>query len=137
MPRRSSATASPASSCSTATSTASTKTATGAASTSRRARSSGVRRACRGSSRPAWSPPTARAAKRSADVVVYGGTASGAIAAVAVAREGKSVLLLEPGKHVGGMVTGGLGATDVGNRGAIGGYSREFFERVRLYYAKR
>src|SRR5438045_2679761 len=79
----------------------------------------------------------AHAAKRKADVVVYGGTASGAIAAVSVSREGKSVLLLEPGKHVGGMVTGGLGATDVGNRGAIGGYSREFFERVRLYYARR
>lgn len=79
----------------------------------------------------------ARAAKRSADVVVYGGTASGVIAAVAVSREGKSVLLLEPGKHLGGMVSGGLGATDYGNKGAIGGYSREFFENVRLYYAKR
>jgi hypothetical protein len=78
-----------------------------------------------------------RAAERSADVVVYGGTASGIVAAVAAAREGKSVLLLEPGKHLGGMVTGGLGATDVGNRGAIGGYALEFFQRVRLYYADK
>ncbi|MCI0377771.1 MAG: FAD-dependent oxidoreductase [Gemmataceae bacterium] len=74
---------------------------------------------------------------KSADVAVYGGTAGGVIAAVAAAREGKSVLLIEPGKHVGGMVSGGLGATDVGNRFAIGGYSREFFDRVRDYYLKK
>jgi hypothetical protein len=73
---------------------------------------------------------------RRADVVVYGATASGVIAAVAAAREGKGVLLLEPGKHVGGMVSAGLGATDTGNRAAIGGYAREFFRRVRDYYVK-
>jgi hypothetical protein len=72
-----------------------------------------------------------------ADVVVYGGTAGGVIAAVAAAREGKQVLLLEPGRHVGGMVSGGLGATDAGNRAAIGGYAREFFDRVRAYYVKK
>src|SRR5439155_4636439 len=71
------------------------------------------------------------------DVAIYGGTASGVIAAVAAAREGKSVVLLEPGKHIGGMVSGGLGATDTGNRAAIGGYSREFFDRVRAYYVKK
>src|SRR5206468_10786190 len=74
---------------------------------------------------------------RKADVVVYGGTASGVIAAVAAAREGKTVLLIEPGQHVGGMVSGGLGATDFGNRAAIGGYSREFFQRVREHYVKK
>lgn len=74
---------------------------------------------------------------KTADVAVYGGTAGGAIAAVAAAREGKTVVLLEPGKHVGGMVSGGLGATDVGNAGAIGGYSREFFDRVQAYYLKK
>jgi hypothetical protein len=73
---------------------------------------------------------------RKADVVVYGASAGGVIAAVAAAREGKSVLLLEPGRHVGGMVSGGLGATDHGNRACIGGYSREFFNRVRDHYAK-
>jgi hypothetical protein len=71
-----------------------------------------------------------------ADVVVYGGTAAGVMAAVAAAREGASVALLEPGSHVGGMVSGGLGATDVGNAGAIGGYSREFFERVGRKYGR-
>jgi hypothetical protein len=74
---------------------------------------------------------------QAADVVVYGASAAGVIAAVAVAREGKSVVLLEPGQHIGGMVTGGLGATDHGNRAAIGGYSREFFTRVRAYYVNK
>src|SRR6266702_1974545 len=74
---------------------------------------------------------------RSVDVAVYGGTASGVIAAVAAAREGNSVVLLEPGKHLGGMVSGGLGATDVGNPRAIGGYAREFFDRVHSHYVKK
>src|SRR5688572_9714674 len=69
------------------------------------------------------------------DVVVYGGTAGGIVAAVAAAREGKTVALVEASKHLGGMVSGGLGATDVGNGKAIGGYAREFFDRVRAYYA--
>ncbi len=71
------------------------------------------------------------------EVVVFGGTASGVIAAVAAARAGKTVLLLEAGQHLGGMVSGGLGATDTGHRGAIGGYSREFFNRVREYYIQK
>jgi hypothetical protein len=71
------------------------------------------------------------------DVVVFGATPAGVIAAVTVAREGKSVVLLEPGKHVGGMISGGLCATDTGNRAAIGGTSREFFDRVRDYYVKK
>jgi hypothetical protein len=79
----------------------------------------------------------AGATQHKAGVVVYGATASGVIAAVAVAGAGRSVLLVEPGKHVGGMVSGGLGATDFGNRAAIGGYSREFFDRVRAYYTKK
>ena len=70
------------------------------------------------------------------DVVVYGGTASGVVAAVAASREGASVVLVEPGRHLGGMVSGGLGATDFGNRGAIGGISREFFRRVLDHYVK-
>jgi hypothetical protein len=70
------------------------------------------------------------------DVVVYGGSAGGVIAAVAAAREGKKVILLAETSHVGGMVSGGLGATDVGNAQAIGGYSREFFDRVRDHYVK-
>ena len=54
---------------------------------------------------------TVSAATRSFDVVVYGGTAGGVIAAVAAAREGLNTALLEPTVHVGGMVSGGLGFT--------------------------
>jgi hypothetical protein len=70
------------------------------------------------------------------DLVVYGGTASGVVAAVSASREGEKVVLVEPGRHLGGMVSGGLGATDHGNRGAIGGISREFFRRVLDHYVK-
>jgi len=70
------------------------------------------------------------------DVVVYGGTSGGVVAAVKVVRMGKSVVLIEPGKHLGGLSSGGLGATDIGNKAAIGGISREFYQRIRDYYSK-
>ncbi|HSU53013.1 MAG TPA: FAD-dependent oxidoreductase, partial [Candidatus Dormibacteraeota bacterium] len=69
------------------------------------------------------------------DICVYGGTAGGVAAAVEAARMGKSVVLLEPGSHIGGLTSGGLGATDIGNKAAIGGISREFYHRVALHYA--
>src|SRR4051794_35933296 len=78
--------------------------------------------------------PALRAAPQSFDVVVYGGTSGGIAAAVQVARMGKSVVLIEPGKYLGGLTTGGLGATDIGNKGAIGGISREFYRGIRKYY---
>jgi len=68
------------------------------------------------------------------DVVVYGGTASGVMAAIAAAREGAKVVVLEPKLHIGGMVTGGLSATDIGRRSVIGGYPLEFFKRLGKYY---
>ena len=77
-------------------------------------------------------PPPAQAF----DLVVYGGTAGGVITAVAGAREGLTVALLEPGKHLGGMVSGGLGWTDYGKKEVIGGYSLEFFERVGAKYGR-
>ena len=70
------------------------------------------------------------------DVVVYGGTSAGVAAAIQVARSGKTVVLIEPSKHVGGLTSGGLGATDIGNKRVIGGISREFYRRVRAHYAK-
>ena len=70
------------------------------------------------------------------DVVVYGATAGGAIAAVAAAQDGAKVALLEPGRHIGGMISGGLGATDFGNKTVIGGMSREFFVRVGKQYGQ-
>ena len=66
------------------------------------------------------------------DLVVYGGTAGGVMTAVSAAREGLTVALVEPGTHLGGMVSGGLGWTDFGKKDVIGGYSAlEFGERAR------
>ena len=70
------------------------------------------------------------------DVVVYGGTAGGVITAVTAAREGLSVALLEAGAHLGGMVTGGLSATDHGEKEVVGGYAREFYERLGRHYGQ-
>ncbi len=68
------------------------------------------------------------------DLVVYGGTAGGVVTAIAAAREGASVALLEPRDHLGGMVSGGLGWTDFGKKEVIGGYSLEFYERAGRKY---
>jgi hypothetical protein len=70
------------------------------------------------------------------EIVVYGGTSGGITAAIQAARMGKTAVLIEPTKHLGGLTTGGLGATDIGNKKAIGGISREFYQRVFQYYAE-
>ena len=70
------------------------------------------------------------------DIVVYGGTASGVIAAVQAKRMGRSVILVSPDKHLGGLSSGGLGFTDTGNKAVIGGLAREFYHRVFLHYEK-
>jgi hypothetical protein len=82
-----------------------------------------------------WFPANAAGPVR-ADIVIYGATSGGVAAAIAAAREGKSVLLLEPSRHLGGLTTGGLGATDIGNKAAIGGIAREFYERIHRHYEK-
>ena len=74
------------------------------------------------------------AEETSTDVCVYGGTASGVVTAVQVARMGKSVVLIEPGKHIGGMTSGGLGNTDIGKQVSIGGVTREFYQSIRDWY---
>lgn len=68
------------------------------------------------------------------DLVVYGGTAGGVMTAVSGARSGLTVALLEPGRHIGGMVSGGLSHTDVGRREVIGGAALEFYWRAGLHY---
>lgn len=70
------------------------------------------------------------------DVVVYGATAGGVITAVAAAREGATVALVEPGRFIGGMTSGGLGKTDHGKKETIGGYSLEFYQRVGKRYGE-
>ncbi|MFH5803515.1 FAD-dependent oxidoreductase [Alienimonas sp. DA493] len=79
--------------------------------------------------------PGAAADPPPADVVIYGATSGGIAAAVQVRRMDKSVLLIEPSSHLGGLTTGGLGATDIGNKAAIGGLSREFYTAVGEHYA--
>lgn len=82
---------------------------------------------------------SASAAAQSAsrfDLVVYGGTAGGVMTAVSAAREGLKVALLEPGRHLGGMVTGGLSRTDYGRKEVIGGIALEFYQRAGKKYGR-
>src|SRR6266545_1753026 len=69
------------------------------------------------------------------DICIYGGTSAGVAAAVQSTRMGKTAVIVESGRHLGGLSSGGLGATDVGNKAAIGGISREFYARVARHYA--
>src|SRR5690554_5012829 len=71
---------------------------------------------------------------RSYDIVIYGGTSAGVAAAIESSRMGKSVVLIEPSQHLGGLTTGALGATDIGNKQAIGGISREFYQNIKKHY---
>ena len=75
-------------------------------------------------------------AKKDYDICIYGGTSSGVIAAYTAAKLGKSVLLIEPGKHLGGMSSGGLGLTDIGNKYAISGLALDFYRRIGRHYGK-
>jgi hypothetical protein len=70
------------------------------------------------------------------DVCVYGGTSGGVTAAVQAARMGNRVVLVESGRHLGGMSSSGLGMTDNGSTETIGGLAREFYHRVYLYYTQ-
>ncbi|MBI4663109.1 MAG: FAD-dependent oxidoreductase [Verrucomicrobia bacterium] len=70
------------------------------------------------------------------DVCVYGGTSGGVVAAVQATRMGKTAVVVEFGRHLGGLSSGGLGATDIGNKTAIGGISREFYRRLGKHYGK-
>ena len=70
------------------------------------------------------------------DVCVYGGTSAGVIAAYAVAKQGKKVLLVEPGQRLGGMSSGGLGQTDIGNKQVVKGLALDFYRRVGAHYGR-
>lgn len=70
----------------------------------------------------------------SADIVIYGGTSAGLSAAIQSARLGKSVIIIEPSNRLGGLTTGGLGQTDIGNKQVIGGIAREFYQNIKTYY---
>jgi hypothetical protein len=70
------------------------------------------------------------------DICIYGGTSAGVIAAYASGQLHKSVILVEPSAHLGGLTSGGLGATDIGNKIAITGISRDFYRRIGKHYGK-
>lgn len=69
-----------------------------------------------------------------ADVVIYGGTASAVMAAVQIKKMGKTVIIVSPDIHLGGLSSGGLGFTDTGNKEVIGGLSKEFYQRLFTHY---
>ena len=70
------------------------------------------------------------------DVCVYGGTSAGVIAAYGVAKQGKKVLRVEPGQRLGGMSSGGLGQTDIGNKQVVKGLALDFYRRVGAHYGR-
>ena len=76
----------------------------------------------------------ATAAADQYDVVVYGGTSAAVTAAVQVKQMGKSVVIVSPDRHLGGLSSGGLGWTDSGKKEVVGGLAREFYHRIRLHY---
>jgi hypothetical protein len=70
------------------------------------------------------------------DIVIYGGTAAGIIAAVQAVKMGKKIAVIEPTERIGGLSSGGLGDTDTGNKAVIGGLSREFYTRLGAKYGQ-
>jgi hypothetical protein len=70
------------------------------------------------------------------DLVIYGGTAAAVTAAVQARQMNRSVVVVSPDRHLGGLTSGGLGFTDTGNKAVIGGLAREFYHRVWLHYNK-
>jgi hypothetical protein len=75
--------------------------------------------------------------KQSFDVVIVGGTPGGICAAIAAARGGCSVVILDRTKHIGGLPSNGLGATDIHTRGVTGGLFLEFVQRNYAYYVEK
>lgn len=69
-----------------------------------------------------------------ADIIIYGGTSAGITAAVQAKKMGKSVIVVSPDIHLGGLSSGGLGFTDTGDKSVIGGLAREFYHRVYMHY---
>ena len=71
---------------------------------------------------------------KQADIIIYGGTSAAVAAAVEASKNGNSVILVSPDRHLGGLSSGGLGWTDTGRKSSIGGLSRDFYHRVWKHY---
>ena len=72
----------------------------------------------------------------SVDICIYGGSSAGVMAAYTAKKMGKSVILIEPSNRLGGLTTGGLGQTDIGNKYAVAGLSLDFYRRIGQHYGK-
>lgn len=70
------------------------------------------------------------------DILVYGANGAGIMAAYSAKKMGKTVILIEPSFHLGGLTTGGLGQTDIGNKQAITGLAHDFYKRIGKHYGK-
>jgi hypothetical protein len=70
------------------------------------------------------------------DVCIYGATSAGIMAAYTASMNGKSVALIHPDGHAGGLSTGGLGFTDIGNKYVISGLARDFYRRLGTHYGR-
>lgn len=70
------------------------------------------------------------------DLCIYGGTSAGVVAAYSAAQQGLNVVLVEPTNHIGGMTTGGLGFTDIGNKQVIAGVAKQFYRKVGAHYGR-
>jgi hypothetical protein len=70
------------------------------------------------------------------DICVYGGSSAGVVAATTAARLGKRVIVIEPSEHIGGLTTGGLGYTDIGNKQVVKGISQEFYREMGQHYGR-
>lgn len=68
------------------------------------------------------------------DLCVYGGTASGVVSAKAAAIKGLKVIVVEPTNQLGGMTTGGLGHTDIGNKSVVKGLALKFYRELGKHY---
>ncbi len=85
-----------------------------------------------------FNPPVIarKAVVTTVDICIYGGTSAGVIAAYTAKKMGKSVILIEPGSRLGGLTSGGLGMTDIGNKYAVTGISLDFYRRIGRHYGK-
>ncbi len=70
------------------------------------------------------------------DICIYGGSSAGVVAAYSASKSGKTVLLIAPDGHIGGLSSGGLGQTDIGNKHVVTGVARDFYRRLGRQYNK-
>lgn len=70
------------------------------------------------------------------DVCVYGGNSASVMAAYSAAQMGSDVVVVSPDMRVGGLTTGGLGYTDIGNKQAVVGVAKQFYRKIGEHYGK-